>query len=400
MTKQPIGLYVHIPYCIKKCPYCDFNSYSVGAKLERSSEADYVRALVAELRHFAALPEWEGREITTIFFGGGTPSLFDPKSIAEILAAARDSFSFSPEIEITLEANPGTIQEKLGEEKLAGFRAVGVNRISMGVQSFRSEKLLALGRIHSGEDAESAAKNIAAAGFTNFNLDLIFGVEGDTPESWTAELERALALGPKHVSAYGLTIEPGTEFGRLYKAGKLFLPEDELQAQLYELSQELCAAHGYEQYEISNYAQPGFECRHNLGYWSGLDYLGLGAGAHSFLGRGKDRSEFGRRWSNLPGPKHYIEAATTRGSAEQRTETLDKEKGKLEFFFLRLRTREGVNLEEFERTFNSPVAPSLARTFQRFADQNLVVAHGERIKLSKKGFLFADGVLGEIADSL
>lgn len=393
-----ISVYIHIPYCVKKCPYCDFNSYGIGDAMDKATESAYTAALIHELRHYAVADEWTGRSVRSIFFGGGTPSLFAPESISAFLCELQRSFDVPDHAEITLEANPGTIQEQLGAEKLRGFRTAGVNRISMGVQSFSSVKLERLGRIHSGDDAARAAENIGAAGFENFNLDLIFGVEDETLEHWRGEIEKALALGPQHLSAYGLTIEPGTEFARRAKIGALPLATDDSQAEMYSLTQEMTSAAGLEQYEISNYARPGRECAHNLSYWTGVDYLGLGAGAHSFCSQ-EGAAGHGCRRSNTPGPAHYIERITATGDAVQRRDELDLEKAKTEFFFLGLRTRGGIDLTSFEARFGS--APeALHAQIRTLTGAGLLEGSLPGVRLTRKGFLFADGIMSELAASL
>lgn len=391
------ALYVHIPYCIKKCPYCDFNSYGVGEERKVADEQAYTDALVAELRHFAPrLREPFG----TVFFGGGTPSLFRPESIRRVLGEARTTVGIADNAEITLEANPGTIQEELGVERLTGFRETGVNRISMGAQSFAPAKLAALGRLHSGEEVERAVENIRRAGFERFNVDLIFAVESETLEQWETDLRRALALRPSHLSAYALTIEPGTEFARRKQAGSIVLATDDSQAALYERTQELTAEAGLEQYEISNYARTGFECRHNLAYWTNVEYLGIGAGAHSFHPRmeGDDcGDDYGERRSNIPGPAHYIERAKSSGDASQRRERLDRAAARTELFFLGLRTRDGIDLEDLERRFETPPTAALEAEVAMLVDRGLLTREGARVRLTRRGYLFADGIMGDLA---
>jgi oxygen-independent coproporphyrinogen-3 oxidase len=398
---ETIGVYVHIPYCVHKCPYCDFNSYAVGKQGSASLpfEAEYVRALLSELRHFARQETWSGRQSHSIFFGGGTPSLFSAEAIAELIAEISRCFPFAADAaEVTLEANPGTIQETLGLEKLEKFRRAGVNRVSMGAQSFAPRKLSKLGRIHSPADTDRAVANILAAGFDNFNLDLIFGVGDETLEEWEADLQHALSLTPAHISAYGLTIEPGTEFSRQLARGTLELSNEDTQAALYCRSQEVMEEAEYAQYEISNYAKPGRACRHNLGYWNGEDYLGLGAGAHSYCSS-SSKEIFGHRWSNIPGPQHYIERALSGGAASQRRETIDQEKAELEFFFLRLRTARGALPSEYEQRFGRSFSEQYAATVRELQRQGLLEEHSEALKLSKRGFLFADEVLHTFARS-
>lgn len=388
-----IGLYVHIPYCIKKCPYCDFNSYGVGERPGpiELPEDSYLNALIAELEYYSELPAWHERQVRTIFFGGGTPSLFSVQAIEKVLQTINRLFPVHEEVETTLEANPSTIFEELGRDKLRGFREVGVNRISMGVQSFNAEKLKFLGRIHTAESLPAAISNIKAAGFSNFNLDLIFGVSGETLENWEKDLQAVLSARPTHISCYCLTIEPGTEFGRLNATGSLPLLEDDLQAEMFCLTQKLLNQSGYEQYEISNYAKPALECQHNLGYWSGRDYLGVGAGAHSFS-KASGSGAWGMRWSNIPGPAQYIARAIAAGDCSQRKEELTEELAELEFFFLGLRLKTGVSPAEYERRFGRTIMSRYLDKLKELSKDGLILESENKIQLTTKGFLFADSV--------
>lgn len=263
----PLSLYVHLPWCIRKCPYCDFNSYEARGALP---DLAYVEALLRDLRSELKLAD--GRRIETVFLGGGTPSLFSGEAIARLLDGVRAEAELVPGAEITLEANPGAADAA----RFAAFREAGVNRLSIGIQSFRGEQLRALGRVHDGGEAQAAAAAARAAGFDNVNVDLMYGVPGDDVEGAAADLERALELAPAHISWYQLALEPNTAFERRPPA----LPDDGVVARIEERGRALLAAHGYARYEISAYALPGRRCAHNLNYWQFGDYLGLGAGAH------------------------------------------------------------------------------------------------------------------------
>jgi len=268
------SLYIHIPWCESKCPYCDFNSHAAAAW----PESDYVGALISEFERRAASPPWIGEPIRTIFFGGGTPSLFKPESIGALIETADRRFGIERDAEITLEANPGTVDLL----KLRGFRSAGVNRISFGAQSFEPAILKFLGRIHNADQTREAAMMAHRAGFERLNLDLIFAVPGQTLESVRRDIESAAALEPDHISAYNLTFEEGTPFFGEMKRGRIVPESDDQQARIYAMVRSELPARGYKMYEISNYAPPGHESRHNLAYWRGESYLGLGAGAHSF----------------------------------------------------------------------------------------------------------------------
>ncbi len=263
----PLAAYVHIPWCVRKCPYCDFNSHAAGASLPEDA---YVDALLTDLD--ADLEQIQSRRLTSIFFGGGTPSLFSASALARILDGMRQRVGFAEDIEITLEANPGTFEQA----KFRDYRSLGINRLSIGVQSFQPAKLKALGRIHDGDEAIRAADMARAAGFDNFNLDLMHGLPEQSLEDALSDLRIAIAQQPTHLSWYQLTVEPNTEFWN--KPPRL--PEDETLWDIQEAGQALLAEHGYRQYETSAYAQPGRQARHNLNYWTFGDFLGLGAGAH------------------------------------------------------------------------------------------------------------------------
>jgi putative oxygen-independent coproporphyrinogen III oxidase len=272
LQTPPLALYLHFPWCVRKCPYCDFNSYTLNGELP---EAAYLQALSRDLREQAAWPQVAGRALSSIFMGGGTPSLFSPSAIGRVLEEARSLIGFAPDIEITLEANPGTIERG----RFAEYAAVGVNRVSLGAQSFRAQQLAVLGRIHAASDTVRGAEELHAAGLANFNLDLMYGLPDQDVAGARADLRQALALAPAHISHYHLTLEPGTVFG----AQPPPLPaEDCVEEMLEECAVELAGA-GLGHYEVSAYAQAGRQCRHNLNYWTFGDYLGVGAGAHGKL---------------------------------------------------------------------------------------------------------------------
>ncbi|MDP2809412.1 MAG: radical SAM family heme chaperone HemW [Rhodocyclaceae bacterium] len=284
MSGTPLSLYIHFPWCVRKCPYCDFNSHEArGGILER----EYVDALIADLD--AALPLAEGRVVQTAFIGGGTPSLLSPAALDRLLSAVSRRLTFAPEAEITLEANPGAIEAA----KFAAFRAAGVTRLSLGIQSFDDAKLSALGRIHSADEARRAAE-LALAHFGHVNLDLMYALPGQTLEEAQRDVETAIGFGPGHVSAYHLTIEPNTAFHHAPPA----VPDDDLAADMQEMAEATLAAAGYAHYETSAFAKPGERCRHNLNYWTFGDYLGLGPGAHSKIGH--------RREARPRNPKDYL----------------------------------------------------------------------------------------------
>ena len=267
MNAPPLALYAHFPWCVQKCPYCDFNSYTLKDQLP---EERYIDALLRDLD--AQAGSVEGRPLTSMFFGGGTPSLFSPGALARLIEHARARLGFLESIEITLEANPGTIERG----RFSEYRAAGISRVSLGAQSFDERQLKRLGRIHSADETRRAADELHAAGLKNFNLDLMYALPDQTPEEAESDVRAALALEPAHVSQYHLTIEPGTVFA----AAPPVQPADEVVEQMLDRSLQMLGAAGFEQYEVSGYARPGARCLHNLNYWNFGDYLGIGAGAH------------------------------------------------------------------------------------------------------------------------
>jgi len=371
-----LSLYIHIPYCDSKCPYCDFNSHAV----RRWPEARYVDALRRELEHAAARPQWRKR-VGTIFFGGGTPSLFSPRSIASLLDDVAAAWVVDEAAEVTIETNPGTVDRA----KLAGFREAGVNRISFGVQSFDDDLLVTLGRIHDGATAVRAVGDAQAAGFDDVNVDLIFAVPGQTVAGWRRDLDRAITLGTTHVSAYNLTFEEGTAFHAMRARGELRqLPED-IEVEMYEATGSALAGAGFERYEISNYARPGRECRHNLAYWRLRPYLGVGAGAHSFA------PELGLRASNERGPEKYMTDVEQRGDAHATSEELCDRQLQGEFAFLGLRCLDGIDAREFESRFGSSLCAAFPQC-EGLRDRSLLEEDDGRWRLSRRGLMVADEV--------
>jgi putative oxygen-independent coproporphyrinogen III oxidase len=300
----PLALYVHLPWCVRKCPYCDFNSYELrGSVCDESRsqppELDYIAALMRDLD--VELPGAAGRSLESVFIGGGTPSLFSGRAIATLLDGIRDRVAVGTGVEITLEANPGAAEA----QRFADYRAAGVNRISIGVQSFRDAALSRLGRVHNAADAERAISSARRAGFDNLNVDLMYGLPGDRTELAVGDLEQALALEPTHLSWYQLTLEPQTHFARFPPD----LPGDEIVDEIEIAGRERLAAAGFERYEVSAYARPGNRCRHNLNYWRFGDYLGIGAGAHGKLTLGDGRGI--ERRSKSRNPRSYLATAGT-----------------------------------------------------------------------------------------
>ncbi len=335
MTHIPLSLYIHIPWCIRKCPYCDFNSHNAPQQLP---EQAYVQALLRNLEQ--ELPHIWGRRLESIFIGGGTPSLFSAQSIDQLLSGIRAMLTFRPNIEVTLEANPGTFEQ----DKFRGFFEAGVNRLSMGIQSFNPQHLQALGRVHNRAEALRAADIARTAGFTNFNLDLMFGLPQQTQEQALQDLQQAIDLEPTHLSWYQLTLEPNTWF---YKHPPQ-LPDDDLLVDMQLSGQQLLNSSCYNQYEVSAYARPGKQCRHNRNYWEFGDYVAIGAGAHGKLTNPAEGSI--TRYHNYRQPAEYLQQ-TLQGQARSATQVLSAADLSFEFMLNALRLRDGFALSLFtERT--------------------------------------------------
>ena len=385
----PLSLYVHIPWCVRKCPYCDFNSHAAGESLP---EEEYVAQLRRDLR--SQLPWVQDRKLRSIFFGGGTPSLFSPGAIGAVLEEAERSIGFADDIEITLEANPGTFEQ----EKFSGFRAAGVNRLSIGVQSFDGQQLDNLGRIHSGAEAESALGMARRAGFDNINLDLMHGLPQQSEEEALADLRRAVSLAPEHISWYQLTIEPNTAF---YSAPPV-TPGPAHIVSMQGNGREFLAMEGYGRYEVSAYSQRGLESRHNLNYWAFGDYLGVGAGAHGKVSLPPQGEILRSRRTRAP--RHYLALPLAAGAPAPSqaageevlelplVEAVAAEELPLEFLMNALRLVEGVPVESFSQHTGLPLGV-LRRHWARLEALQLVQPLERRIAASALGFDYLDEIL-------
>ena len=365
----PLALYVHLPWCVRKCPYCDFNSHETGAELP---EARYVAALIADLE--ALLPSVWGRRIASVFIGGGTPSLFSPEAIDRLLSEVRARIALAPDAEVTLEANPGTAEAG----RFAGYRAAGVNRLSLGVQSFDDAMLGALGRIHSAAQARSAIA-MAQKHFARVNLDLMYGLPGQTPAMARADLAEAIRWEVPHVSAYQLTIEPNTVFYRQPPA----LPEHDLCADMQLAAEEALGAAGFAHYETSAFARPGERCRHNLNYWTFGDYLGLGAGAHGKL-------SFHDRVTRHERAKHPRDYLAAPGQAPLRV--LAAHELPFEFMLNALRLVEGFAPSLYAERTGLPFATA-ERALGEAEARGLLERDAQRIRPSARGRLFLNALL-------
>lgn len=369
----PLSAYIHIPWCVRKCPYCDFNSHAAGPELPEDA---YVQALLADLA--ADRQHVHGRRLTSIFFGGGTPSLFSASALGRILEGLEREVGFENDIEITLEANPGTFEQA----KFADYRALGINRLSIGVQSFQADKLKALGRIHDGDEAVRAADMARRAGFDNFNLDLMHGLPDQSVADALADLEQAIALAPTHLSWYQLTMEPNTVFWSQPPE----LPEDDALWEIQEAGQARLAQAGYLQYETSAYARDGLRARHNLNYWTFGDFLGIGAGAHAKLSSPEGRIL--RTWKTRL-PKDYLNPAKAFQAGERVLEAVDLP---FEFMMNALRLVNGVPAELFEQRTGLPLQ-AIAEACREARAQGLLAEDDRRLRPSERGQLFLNDLL-------
>ena len=378
------ALYIHIPFCEKRCVYCDF--YTVAGVSSRIP--DYVAALKKEIGLRAAEPFWQRQRFATVFFGGGTPSLLSPQQIAEILDTVFGAFQFEQHPEITIEANPGT----LTSEQLARYRSTGVNRLSLGVQSLHADELERLDRIHSPQQAIDAVMMARHAGFKNINTDFIFALPQQTIPRWQASLEQAFELQPTHISAYNLTIEHGTPLDVKIRKGEMEPLSEEEERAFYQFTIDFLESHGYRQYEISNFAKPGFEAKHNIKYWDGSVYLGLGASAHSFDGK--------RRFWNVANLRKYLEALTAARLPEDSAEQLSKSQQMFETAFLGLRQRHGVDLAAFAKKFRQSFDATFNGLVPELEKGGLLIRRDERLQLTPEGLFLCDEICAKLGMQL
>jgi oxygen-independent coproporphyrinogen-3 oxidase len=375
------GVYIHWPFCLSKCPYCDFNSHVRHAAID---EARFARAFAGEIAATAA--RVPGRTVSTIFFGGGTPSLMQPATVATILDAVARHWTVAPDVEVTLEANPTSVEAT----RFRGFRAAGVNRVSLGVQALDDAALKQLGRQHSADEA-LAAVAVARANFERYSFDLIYARPGQTPDAWTAELKRALAQAGEHLSLYQLTIEQDTAFALLHAAGKLVVPDEDLGRALYDTTQAVCAAAGLPAYEISNHARAGAECRHNLVYWRAQEYAGIGPGAHGRLDIGSER----RATATAKRPETWLMRAESLGHGIETDEPLTREQMADEFLLMGLRLAEGIDPARYARLAGRPLNPQRVALLR---EQGAVetTANG-MLRVTLAGFPVLDAVVADLA---
>ncbi len=394
-VQSGLGAYVHFPWCIRKCPYCDF--LSVPSALQDIPHRAYADAIIRELS--ARQAELGERTLRSVFFGGGTPSLWKPAELGRVLRSLRDAFAAEPgaELEITVECNPGS----LGRAHARALLDVGVNRLSIGVQGLDEERLRFLGRWHSADQALAAVAAAIEAGMPRVSGDLIFGVHGETPEEAASEVRRLAEVGVQHVSAYALTIEPQTSFGALARKGRLPQAPEQIVADSFLAVDAELAGLGFEHYEISNFARPGQRAEHNLGYWRGLEYVGLGCGAFGTV----QRSEGRFRYRNRPQPQGYMDTASELDAArpgalralESESEQLSPEVLMSEALMLGLRLAEGVDVDHVARTTGTAIwTPARRSAVQRLTARGQLQQDGSRLSIPKAAWLFSDGIISQL----
>ncbi|MBC5778568.1 radical SAM family heme chaperone HemW [Blautia difficilis] len=369
---SPMEIYIHIPFCIRKCDYCDFLSGPSGPK----EQADYVQALLREIQ---AAEEGEGRSVSSIFIGGGTPSVLDERLLGDILREIRNRFKMKEDAEITIEVNPGTAN--IG--KLQAYREMGINRLSIGLQSPEDRELKILGRIHNYGQFLETYQEARTVGFDNINIDLMSAIPDQTYEGWVKNLRTVAELEPEHISAYSLIVEEGTPFA----ARKLNLPDEDTEYNMYEATAQILKEYGFEQYEISNYARKGRECRHNVGYWTRQDYLGFGLGASSLYGK--------ERFANTADMKKYLENSRNPEKIREKEPSLTREDEMAEFMFLGLRMTKGISKADFQRCFGCTIESVYGEVLEKYESMELLLEKDGRIFLSREGIHVSNSIMAE-----
>ena len=373
---KSLSLYIHIPYCDHKCIYCDF--YSI---INYKNKPEYLNALKREIKYYAETSE-DKFIVETIFFGGGTPSLMEVSYIEEILNSISNSFAVSEDVEITLETNPGSVNR----EKLSMFRQIGINRISIGVQSFDDNDLRFLTRIHTGNEAIKTVNDAENIGFRNISIDLIFNLPNQTKEKWRLNLEKAVTLPVQHISAYSLILEKGTILNKMVLDGKIEIGDESFDADLYRFTQDFLIGKGFRQYEVSNFALPEFECKHNQQYWNYGDYIGIGTAAHSFVNN--------KRWWNYKSLTFYLKSVNEKENSIAGSEILTKVETLEEFVMLALRGG-GLSIKRLESEFSSEWLKLNNPKIIKFKKLGLLEITPKNIKLTKQGYALCDEILTE-----
>ena len=386
MSQKTMELYIHIPFCVKKCQYCDFLSFAA----DEATQAAYVEALLREIAYYG--PHCSDYLVSTVYIGGGTPSWLTEEWMAQIMSAVRRSFRLASDAEISIECNPGTVTD----HKFAGYRNAGINRISIGLQSAVDEELKILGRIHTFDQFLKTYELARKNGFDNVNVDIMSSLPGQTAESFARTLQQLLWLKPEHISAYSLIIEKGTPFYDLYKfdavkqqAGMqtVALPTEDEVYRMTKLTEQVLAEAGYVHYEVSNFAKPGYACRHNIGYWERENYLGLGLGAASLLGK--------ERFSNTSDMQEYLKNSSAPEKIRKNRELLTREDEMAEFMFLGLRMTQGVSKKEFQEYFGTAIENIYGEVLKKYKKQGLLLEESGRIFLSREGVHVSNAVMAD-----
>ncbi len=373
------SLYLHIPFCEKKCVYCDFYSIETISPME-----EFLKALHNEIDMYGKY----GKDVTfdTVFFGGGTPSLLTPLQLESILQHLTSTYAVTDDAEITLETNPGTVTK----EKLVAYRSIGINRISLGVQSFHEDELRFLSRIHSSDEARECIQTVREVGFDNFSIDLIYALPGQGAERWLNNLEQAMKLKPPHISAYGLIVEDGTPLARMVLSKQVSPAPADDEAGMYEITMDFLAKHGYEHYEVSNYAKPGFRSKHNYNYWTHGGYLGFGPSAHSFW-NDTLTGNTPRRWWNIANLSHYCEKLHCNELPLVSSEQLSLDELFTERILLGLRS-DGIDLKRLRTDFGKRMFDTESDTIRQLVRDRLVTVENESLRLTSRGYLLCDEV--------
>lgn len=378
MNKKELELYIHIPFCARKCAYCDFLSFAAPERVYQ----EYVEKLMEEI--YGQSADFQDYVVSSIFLGGGTPSILPAELVEALFVVLYDCFDIARDAEITIEANPGT----LTMEKLQTYRRCGIDRLSIGLQSADDEELRTLGRIHCFDDFLKSFQRARQAGFTNINVDLMSALPGQSVQSWKNTLRKVMMLKPEHISAYSLIIEEGTPFYERYHEDQSTFPDEDMDRDMYHLTKELMAAQGYQRYEISNYAKPGYECRHNIGYWTGVDYLGLGLGSSSYT--------HGFRYHNVTDLDEYLSLDLSQaGAAARDIQELSLKDKMEEFMFLGLRLMKGVSGSEFFQRFGVNMWNVYGEVFARLKAQGLIEEQLPKVRLTEMGIDVSNAVLCE-----
>jgi oxygen-independent coproporphyrinogen-3 oxidase len=381
VKQDAFGVYVHWPFCLSKCPYCDFNSH---VRHQPVDEERFARAFAREIETTAA--RTPGRTVSSIFFGGGTPSLMKPQTIAAILDSIGKHWSVAPDAEVSLEANPTSVDAT----RFHGYRAAGVNRVSLGVQALDDASLKSLGRLHSAREALDAVA-IARSAFDRYSFDLIYARPDQTPQMWTDELKLAISEAAEHLSLYQLTIEEGTPFFGLHAAGKLKTPDEDMSRILYDVTQEVCAQQGLPSYEISNHARPGAECKHNLVYWRGQEYAGIGPGAHGRL----DIDGIRHAIATEKRPEAWVMRVEDTGNGVVTDDLLNSEERADEFLLMGLRLKEGIDPARYKALSGRALDADRIRILRD--EGAIVVEDSGRVRVTQEGFPVLDAVVADLA---